>query len=88
GSDLIEGIETAVEASDGRLTSFLTSNASVAVPLSVEYKATRAAGRATEIPADTPPPQSGAEMWEVGPPPAAAAHSAEQVSTLRTKAST
>jgi hypothetical protein len=87
GSDLLEGIETAAEAADGRLTSFLTSNASVAVPLSVEYKATRAAGRATDLPADVPP-QSAVEMWEVGPPPAAAAHSAEQVSSLRTKAST
>jgi hypothetical protein len=87
GSDLAEGVETAMEAMDGRLTSFLTSNASVAVPLSVEYKATRSAGRVTDLPADVPP-QSGVEMWEVGPPPAAAAHSAEQVSSLRTKAST
>ncbi|MCJ1675404.1 hypothetical protein MT355_19240 [Rathayibacter sp. VKM Ac-2929] len=87
GSDLLEGIETAAEAADGRLTTFLTSNASVAVPLSVEYKATRSAGRVTDLPADVPP-QSGVEMWEVGPPPAAAAHSAEQVSSLRTKAST
>lgn len=89
GSDLVEGIETTVEATDPRLTSFLTSNASVAVPLSVEYKATRPAGRVTELPADAPPPKPGAvELWEVGPPPAASAHSAEQVSSLRTKAST
>ncbi|MDY0914159.1 hypothetical protein [Rathayibacter festucae] len=89
GSDLVEGVETAVEAGDRRLTSFLTSNASVAVPLSVEYKATRAAGRATELPADVPPPKPGAvELWELGPPSAASAHSAEQVSSLRTKAST
>ncbi|QHC57329.1 hypothetical protein [Rathayibacter sp. VKM Ac-2760] len=87
GSDLLEGIETAAEASDGRLTTFLTSNASVAVPLSVEYKATRPAGRVTDLPADVPPPQSGVELWEVGPPPAASAHSAEQVSSLRTKTS-
>ncbi|NQX05221.1 hypothetical protein HQQ82_10445 [Rathayibacter sp. VKM Ac-2856] len=89
GSDLIEGVESAIEAEDRRLTSFLTSNASVAVPLSVEYKATRPAGRVTELPADTPPPQPGAvEMWEVGPPPAASAHSAQQVSALKAKAST
>ena len=75
GSDLVEGIETAVEATDPRLTSFLTSNASVAVPLSVEYKATRPAGRVTELPADAPPAPAPARRpgapAGATPPPAA-----------------
>lgn len=59
GSDLAEGLETALQQTDKRITSFLEADASVALPLSVEYKAALG-GKAKPVAA---PQTAASRVW-------------------------